>query len=624
MKKINKHKIFIFIILILSLFLLFMFFKEFFFEIIKYQINKDFDGMKAFVEDKGIIGCLLIVLMQGIQMIGVFISTEFLQTAVAMSYPWFITVLLCNLGVIVGSSIIYILVNAFKFDSSIFKKTSAKIKNLSIKNNNTQILMYVLFIMPVVPFGAICYYGASQNMSYRRYILTCASGSLPSIIVSVFLGNAIRYIIANEISWWILVAIVIIFMVLLLLLCTFLLKKVFNTSTKNTPDSSWYSVFILIFKFLFKSNSNFNKVEQLNFDGPFVILSNHPSPYDAYLVSQTIYPIKPAFIMNRYYFKNKINKKLLNKIGVIPKKLFSPDMETIKKSLKMVKSGYPIYMCPEGRLGLDGTNYAVSIETAKFIKQLKLPLLIIKINGAYIAKPKWRKKQFKTKVRTEISTILSSQEINNKSIEELNQIINDGIKYNDFEFIKRKNLKFKSKNKALGLENILYYCPHCHKEHCLSTLGNTIKCNVCNFELTIQEDYHFNENEYNINNIHDWYELIKDFERNNIKNNIQLSCDVIVKKYNFNDSSFNEEGKGTCYLNNTEFKFVGDLKVKEFTHKIENLKALAFSCGEEFECYFNDELYYFYPIENKSQCAKWALIVDELQNSEVDHEKQNN
>lgn len=621
MKKINKHKLFIFIILIVCLFLLFMFFKKFFFEIIKYQINNDFDGMKSFVEDKGIIGCLLIVLMEGLQMVGVFISAEFLQTAVAMSYPWYIALLLCNLGVIIGATIIYILVNTFKFDSSIFKKTAAKIKNYSIKNKNTQILMYVLFIMPVVPFGAICYYGSSQNISYRRYILTCATGCIPSIFSSIFLGNAIRYIITNEISIWILVAIVIAFMILLLLFCSFLLKKVFNTSTKNTPDSPWYSVFLFIFKLIFKNDANFNKIEQLNFDGPFIVLSNHPSPFDAYLTAKTIYPIKPAFIMNRYYFKSKFNKRLLNKIGTIPKKLFSPDMETIKKSLKTIKAGYPIYMCPEGRLSVDGTNYEVSIETAKFIKQLKLPLVIIKINGAYIAKPKWRKKQFKTKVRTEISKLLSSQEVCEKSIEELNLIINEGIKYNDFEFIKNKKLTFKSKNKALGLENILYYCPHCHNEHCLLTHGNTIKCSKCNFELTIQDDYHFNKNEYNINNIHDWYDLIKKFERQNIKNNINISCDVIVKKFNFADEKLNEEGKGTCYLNNNEFKFVGDLKVKEFTHTIENLKALAFSCGEEFECYFNDELYYFYPIENKSQCVKWALIVDELQKNEVDREK---
>ena len=72
------------------------------------------------------------------------------------------------------------------------------------------------------------------------------------------------------------------------------------------------------------------------------------------------------------------------------------------------------------------------------------------------------------------------------------------------------------------------------------------------------------------------------------------------------------KGKGGCTLTNSHFKFEGDLNVKEFTIAMKDLRALAFSCGEEFECYYNDELYYFYPKTNKQQCTKWALIVDEI------------
>lgn len=92
-----------------------------------------------------------------------------------------------------------------------------------------------------------------------------------------------------------------------------------------------------------------------------------------------------------------------------------------------------------------------------------------------------------------------------------------------------------------------------------------------------------------------------------------MKCEVIVKKHNLTDKSLDEEGKGVCYLTNKEFKFEGDLKVGSFTYDVKNLGGLAFSAGEEFECYFNNELYYFYPVENRSQCCKWALIVDELQ-----------
>ena len=47
-----------------------------------------------------------------------------------------------------------------------------------------------------------------------------------------------------------------------------------------------------------------------------------------------------------------------------------------------------------------------------------------------------------------------------------------------FEYSKENNIRYKYKHKALGLENILYYCPHCHKEHTMFTKGNKIMCKM--------------------------------------------------------------------------------------------------------------------------------------------------
>ena len=74
------------------------------------------------------------------------------------------------------------------------KKTSGK--------GGIQALMYVLFVMPVVPFGAICYFGSSMKMSYRRYILTCVTGVIPSILSSIVLGNLFIYFTASGLPLW--------------------------------------------------------------------------------------------------------------------------------------------------------------------------------------------------------------------------------------------------------------------------------------------------------------------------------------------------------------------------------------------------------------------------------------
>lgn len=611
MKKFNKQRLFTLIIAVITLTILFFFLKNIIIEIIKLQIQNNQTGIKALLEDQGLFGMLSIILVEGLQMVVVFISAEFIQISAGITYPWYIAVPLCSAGIFLGSTIIYLLSNLTKFDGSIFSKQNEKIQTLSKRSSNIQLIMYILFVMPIIPFGAICYFGSNSKISYRRYIFTCLTGTIPSIITSIFLGKLINVAIVEEIPFWAIILAVIGVMLILLIAGSIILGNTIFKQNKNTPDSPIYPILLKIFKFRARKLKNTkDDFSKLNLDEPFIILSNHPSGLDVYFIADLTKPKRLAFILNYYFYRFKIVKFILTKIGVITKKLFTPDIKTIKATLRTVKAGYPVYMCPEGRLGLDGTNYYITKETGKFIKQLKLPIVIVTINGAYISKPKWRKHRIKSSVETKITKFLSKDEVMEKTAEEINQIINDAISYNEFDYIKKKGLTFKDKHKAEGLENVLYYCPKCKKEFKLKTSGNKIECS-CGFSLEIKEDYHFTDNEYGITNIHDWYMQIKEYEKAKL-DNLYLECEVFVHKYNIENKKLDEEGNGKCILTNKSFKFIGDLKVESFEIEIEQLRALAFSCGDEFECYHNNELYYFYPKENKKQCVKWALIVDEL------------
>ena len=612
MKKLSKQKVFICLLAIITLVILFFFLKNTIIEIIKLQIQNKPEAVKGLLIDQGIFGILSIILVEGLQMVVVFISAEFIQISAGISYPWYVAAPLCTAGIFLGSTIIYLLCNLTKFDSSMFKKQTEKIQNFSKYKQNVQILMYLLFVMPVVPFGAVCYYGANAKISYRRYILTTLTGTIPSIFTSIFLGHFITYAIIQDIPLWAIILMVLAVILLLLLTCVIILSKTVFKQNKNTPDSPVYNILLKIFKFRARKikylKDDFSK---LNIEGPFMILSNHPSGLDVYYTTELVRPKRLAFILNYYYFRFKIVRFILNRIGIIPKKLFTPDIKTIKGTLKMLKKGYPVYMCPEGRLGLDGTNYYITKETGKFVKQLKLPIVIITLKGAYISKPKWRKKRLRSTVESKITRYLTKEGVLSLTDEEINQIINDAISYNEYEYIKEKGLTFKYKKKAEGLENVLYYCPKCHQEYTITTKGNKVKCSHCGFEVDILEDYHFNENEYNLHTIHDWYELIVKAEQEKL-DNVYLETEVDVHKFNIDSKKLDEKGTGKCILTNHSFKFIGDLNVKVFEIEINNLRALAFSTGLEFECYYNNELYYFYPKTNRQQCTKWALIVDEL------------
>ena len=625
MKKKTIQKLFVVIVAIICFTLLFFFFKDIIFDLIKYEKENNQEAINALLRDRGIIGMITVVTIQALQMVVVFISAEFIQISAGISFPWYISVILLDLGVFIGANLIYLLVKAFKFDSSMFARSSNKIGDMvkrdKKKNRTSQSLMFILFLTPIVPFGAVCYYGASTKMSYRRYILSSVLGVIPSIITSLLIGNAITYFISNELPIIYLILIIIGLIAVLLTTIIILVNKIYFVKGAGTPNSVYYRILLSIFEPLVKSKSKptFDRKNLKDIDGPFLLLSNHGSFFDVYYLSKLVYPHRMTFILNRYYFKFKYFRHVFNKMGAIPKKLFSPDIETIRKTRNSIKDGFPVLMCPEGRLSVDGTNYYITKETGKLVKQLKVPVVIATINGAYITNPKWRKKRIFGPVHTEVKHIITQEDVENLSVEEINEIINKNIAYNDFEYARKHNITYRSNKKMEGAETILYHCPKCHKEYTLVSSKNKLTCTCCGFEVEANQHYSFNENELNILDFSDYYKRIKEFEKENIeKNGVNLSVDVTVKKFNFKDNIYNLTGEGKCTLTKEEFTFEGIINNEEvkFVIPTTQLKALAFSANEEFECYYGDELHYFYPKDNRIQCVKWALIVDLLNGEE--------
>ena len=126
------ERIVIFCIALLVLGLLIYFLSDIFFPFIKLEAKQDFEGAKKLLQENGAIGFITVSIIEALQMVVIFIPAEFIQLSSGMSYPWWLAMMLCDLGVILGSSIIYFLVNVFRFNGDIFNKED-KIKKYEQK-----------------------------------------------------------------------------------------------------------------------------------------------------------------------------------------------------------------------------------------------------------------------------------------------------------------------------------------------------------------------------------------------------------------------------------------------------------------------------------------------------------
>ena len=586
--------------------LLVFFLKDVFFPFIKMQFNKDTEGAKALLEEKGFLGYVTVSLVEALQMVVIFIPAEFIQLTSGMSYPWWLAIILCDIGVMLGCSIIYFLVNIFRFDGDIFNKGN-KIQDLEkrTRTKNAIVFMYILFIMPIVPFGAICYYASSKKIPYHKYLITCATGVIPSICTSIFMGAAVKLFIAQALPIWVLILAIIGAAGILLVLLIFVLHRFVFKDTKDTPYSIFYTLSIIFTYRLLKLKHKFRvtgKEKLRDLDGSFILLANHHSYLDVFATAGIDTNLHWAYVINKYYQRIPVFGKMVFKSGVIPKMMFTPDMNCVKGIIKNVKKGYPIVIFPEGRLSTDGGPSPINESLYKLILMCKVPIVLTRISNAYFNKPKWRKSDYRGEVRTEIKEVITADEVKNMTPEQLKERVENVLYFNEFEI---ENVHFKKKNLAEGVENILYRCPHCGTLYSNVSKGNEITCTHCGKTYHIKPDYQFEEDD--IKNIHDYYQLIRKLEAKDVENQVlDVEVDTVIFSKDFKKK---RKDHGIFHFDKDTISYKSSLSDIYFEYKTTSIEGIAYSVNEEFEMYHQGELYYFYPEKsNRKVCTRIPLL----------------
>ena len=608
MKK-STQRIIILISLIAVIALAFLFLRDILVPFLRMEMANDVDGAKELLVSKGVLGFLAVVLVEALQMVVIFIPAEFIQISSGLSYPFYIALILCDLGVCLGATIIYILVTLFRFNTDAYQKNEKRIEKLAAsvkKERSTQLLLYLLFIMPLIPFGAICYYGSHRKMKFGRYLFTVATGVIPSIVTSNLMGTAARYFIGNRLPLPLLILIIVLLAGVLFTVLFLFLNKVYFRENAGTPDSIFYTAFFGVIDKLFHRAMRIHTDDTL-LDGrkaPYIVLANHGSFFDMYYVKRLLENVpNPSYVVNKHFVSHPLIRKAAGKSGIVPKKLFYPDIAVPVQIMRTLRGGYPVIIFPEARLSVDGRSYPILDRSAAFYRRLKKDLVIVKIRGAYFAKPKWRKRAYRSDIYVTAERVIRSEEIAAMTDDALNALIDTSLAYDESACPVNT---YRHKGMAKGLENVLYRCIDCGAVYTTRGVKNELQCSACGAVHRLNEQYLFTDEPYSIG---EYYERIKQTERQELAG---FCLEADVKTSVFHDKGrYRTRETGRCTLNEKGFSYRSDKT--EFTVGFDALPALPFSCGEEFETHYNGDLYYFYPVENRRQVVRWALLVDLMQ-----------
>ena len=370
----------------------------------------------------------------------------------------------------------------------------------------------------------------------------------------------------------------------------------------KTPGSPLYSVFFWLLRIYFfrikKPEYDISLLSEVK--QPCIILANHESYYDFYYVWQIFKKYRPNVLINEYYSRLPFLRLFALHCGALSKKMYTKEMSTGIKILRMLKKGYPIILFPEGRLSPDGRTPRIAESGAGLYRRLNYDLALVGIEGAYNAHPKWRKRYYPTKVKVGVKRVIHPDELKRMKDGELEEIIINTLQNDASQF---KYEKYNQKDKAEGLEGILFRCAFCKTKYKMLGKGNEFCCEACGKKLTFDSNYHFTEWPFSISG---YYDAIYDAEKEEL-DKTTLCMEVTLKVFGENGHIIKKED-GECRMNKDTFTYHS--ADEEFDVSIKEFDGMAFSCKKEIEFYRGENLYFFYPKKDKVQVAEWAMFID--------------
>ena len=588
-----------------------------------YRSDLDREELQDALSSLGYKGYVTFGLLSMLQVVLTFLPAEPAQVLAGLSFGFLRGVGICLIGVFAGNTIIFLLYRIYGDKLEEYFTKNAEFDFQTARSSpKVSFAIFILYFLPAIPYGLICFLTASMDNRYWRYILLTTLGSLPSICIGVGLGH-----IAITASWILSLSIFIILIALLIVLYRYkaavFAKVNAYIKKKSQPYSSrtvakkynpwfyWTAAFISRLLFASKIRVKYKK-EVKKIEAPSLVLCNHGSFVDFLFAGQIIKRARPHFVAARLYFYRKCVARILRGVGCFPKSMFTSDLENAKNCMRILSKGGVIAMMPEARLSTVGKFEGIQDATYRFIQRACVPVYTIHIAGDYFAYPKWSDGIRRgSRVEVELKQLFTAEEAQSLSLDNLKQRVDDALAYDEFAWLSgRPKIRYKSKTLAEGLENILSLCPECNARYSIRTKGKRVYCEKCGFSRELDTRYAFTD-PAPFENFAKWYGWQVEEMRREMLNDPDFALvENVTLKHSSKDGKkmLRVAGEGVCRFDKTGLTYEGEEDGQQIVKKfpLADIYRILFGAGEDFEIYEGAEIWFFVP-EDTRCCVDWYI-----------------
>ena len=284
---------------------------------------------------------------------------------------------------------------------------------------------------------------------------------------------------------------------------------------------------------------NYIGMEKLSKKEPCLVLMNHSCFMDLEIAETVLYPRPLNIVCTSDGFVGK--NWLMRSIGCIPTNKFIADfvmVKNMKYALDTLKSS--VLMYPEASYSFDGTATPLPETLGRCLKLLNVPVVKIRTYGAFARNPLYNNLQVrKVDVSADVKYLLSPEDIQQKSVDELNAILKEEFTFDNWKWQQENKVVINEPFRADCLNRVLYKCCVCGDEGNMKGYETELKCMHCGAKWTLGETGFLEMKSYGhatekgsptpFTHVPDWYNWQREQVRKEIDEGIyRIEADVDI------------------------------------------------------------------------------------------------
>ncbi len=263
--------------------------------------------------------------------------------------------------------------------------------------------------------------------------------------------------------------------------------------------------------------------EPCSVDGPCIVISNHVTNYDPFLVAMSFPDKQLYYVASEHIFRHALASRALEwMLSPIARKKGDSGFGAVREILKRTKKGSSICLFAEGDCTWDGYSAPVLPATGKMVRSSGATLVTYRIEGGYFTSPRWGRGVRRGKIRGHAVGVYPPEELKKMKGPAITELIDRDLFEDAWTRQAQEQVRFRSKHPAEDLETALYLCPGCKRIGTLQSSGFTLRCRECGLETTYREDGLFHP-DVPFANVADWDQ----WQRNALLNGDYVHGDVL-------------------------------------------------------------------------------------------------